>query len=68
MADEPDLIKRTALAADWGLAPRTLDNWRSRGVGPPFVKINGAVRYSRKACAQWLAERECASTGGGSAA
>jgi phage terminase Nu1 subunit (DNA packaging protein) len=58
MADEPDLIKRTALAADWGLAPRTLDNWRSRGVGPPFVKINGAVRYSRKACAQWLAQQE----------
>jgi len=68
MPEQPDLIKKEALAAEWDLATRTLDNWRYRGEGPPFVKLNGAVRYSRKACAQWLAERECASTGGGSAA
>ena len=69
MPDEaPDLMKGHELAKEWQLAPKTLDNWRYRGEGPPFVKLNGAVRYSRKACAQWLAERECASTGGGSAA
>lgn len=55
MGDATDLIKSDVLAADWGLSPRTLNNWRSRRIGPPYVKINGAVRYSRRACSEWLA-------------
>ena len=35
-------------------------------MGKQFVKLNGAIRYSRKACARWLAERQ-ASTGGNAA-
>ncbi len=27
------------------LAPGTLQNLRSKGGGPPYIKINGAVRY-----------------------
>jgi len=64
MPEQPDLIKKEVLAAEWDLSPKTLDNWRSRGVGPPFVKLNSAVRYSRRACAQWLTEREAAQSEG----
>jgi hypothetical protein len=31
-----------------GLAPKTLTNWRSLGIGPPYIKFGGrggAVRY-----------------------
>lgn len=54
-----DLMKTDELAALWQLRPKTLDNWRSRRVGPPFVKINGgAVRYSRAAVDEWLAAQQ----------
>jgi Helix-turn-helix domain len=33
------------LADRWGLSPRTLENWRWRGEGPPFVKIGRKVVY-----------------------
>lgn len=37
----------TAEAAErLGLAPGTLQNWRSSGIGPTFLRINGSrVRY-----------------------
>lgn len=54
---QSDLVRTEVIAEEWDLAPKTLDNWRSRRVGPPYVKINGVVRYSRRACAQWLAAR-----------
>ena len=27
------------------LEPSTLRNWRHKGIGPPFVKFGGSVRY-----------------------
>ena len=42
-----------------GFPPCTLDTWRSRGDGPPFLKLGGrSVRYQRRALFQWLAERQ----------
>jgi predicted DNA-binding transcriptional regulator AlpA len=42
-----------------GFTPRTLDTWRSRGGGPPFLKLGRrAVRYQRRALFEWLAERQ----------
>ena len=37
-----DLSKR------WGLAPKTLDRWRQRGIGPRFLKIGGHVVYRKQ--------------------
>jgi hypothetical protein len=37
-----DLSKR------WKLAPKTLDRWRQRGVGPRFLKIGGHVMYRKE--------------------
>ena len=28
-----------------GCAPRTLDNWRSQGRGPRFVRVGRLIRY-----------------------
>ena len=37
----------------------TLDTWRSRGDGPPFLKLGArSVRYQRRALFEWLAARQ----------
>ena len=40
----------------------TLQTWRSRGDGPPFLKLGAAVRYQRRALFEWLAARQRANT------
>jgi hypothetical protein len=53
----PDLMKPETLAAEWLVSTKTLANLRSRGEGPPFVRVLGSIRYSRRACAEWLVEQ-----------
>ncbi len=37
----------------------TLHTWRSRGDGPPFLKIGArSVRYQRRTLLQWMADRQ----------
>ena len=33
------------LASRWRISPRTLEQWRWRGVGPRYLKIGGRVIY-----------------------
>lgn len=40
----------------------TLNNWRSTGGGPPFMKIGGKVLYPRAGLEQWEKSRTFAST------
>lgn len=49
-------------AARLGLSPRTLQQWRRKGAGPPYLKIGMAVRYNPEAVDAWLAERIKSST------
>ena len=44
------------------LTTRCLQGWRYRGGGPPFHRIGGRVRYTRRALAQWANQRQRAST------
>lgn len=53
-----DLMKPDELAQEWQVSAKTLANWRSARLGPPYVKIAGAVRYSRQAVRKWLAEQQ----------
>ncbi len=39
------------------LSERTLQAWRTRGDGPPFVKLGRAVRYNPNETDSWLATR-----------
>ncbi|MEM7482793.1 MAG: helix-turn-helix domain-containing protein [Acidobacteriota bacterium] len=51
------------LAAEYlGLAPATLETMRSRGGGPPFVKLGRRVVYHREDLDAWMDERTRADT------
>jgi len=43
--EEKIFLNQNELAERWGMSPRTLENWRSTGKGPAYVKIGGQVRY-----------------------
>lgn len=45
-----------------GLAPAILETLRSRGGGPPFVKLGRRVVYRREDLDSWLEERVRKST------
>ena len=30
------------LAARWKMSPQTLENWRSQGIGPKYIKLGNA--------------------------
>lgn len=44
------------------ISEQTLANWRWRGCGPPYLKINGAVRYDPEAVRAWAASQTQTST------
>lgn len=41
---------------------KTAQAWRTRGGGPPFIKINSLVRYRKSDVDRWLESRRFAST------
>jgi hypothetical protein len=48
-------LRQDAVAARWGLSPRTLEDWRWRKVGPPYLKIGGRVHYRLQDIEAWEA-------------
>lgn len=45
-----------------GVREKSLQAWRIRGGGPPFVKIGRLVRYRPSLIEEWLSSHERAST------
>lgn len=45
------------LARRLGLSYRTLEDWRRRRVGPPFVRVGGLVRYPIMLLDEYLQSR-----------
>lgn len=47
--DEPSIkypvLNETQLCSRWNLSPKTLQRWRSEGIGPPAWHIGKSVRY-----------------------
>lgn len=41
---------------------KTAQAWRTRGNGPPFIKINALVRYRKSEVDRWLENRRVTST------
>ena len=56
------VLNTRAAAAFLGVSPRTLEGFRVRGGGPPFVKIGGAVRYRLASLEEYLQDQERTST------
>ena len=48
------LLTTTEAAAALALAPKTLRNWRSQGLGPPFIRLGGAIRYRETDLLAWV--------------
>lgn len=67
-----DLLDNEAAASLLGVRPNTLEIWRHKSKGPPFIKLGEApqapVRYLRAAVMAWVEERSFASTSAYSAA
>ena len=60
-APAPRYLDERQLAAYAGLSPRTLQNWRLFGQGPPWRRLGRAIRYPVDLFEIWAA----AQPGGG---
>lgn len=49
-----NLIPDTEVAPLLGVSVQTLRNWRSRGVGCPFIRLGSAVRYRMADVENWI--------------
>lgn len=47
------VLTRDQVAKYLGVAPKTLANWYSSGIGPPVVKLHGFVRYDEAEFVAW---------------
>jgi len=60
---DPDAALNEHQAAEFiGVSVRTLQAWRVRGGGPPYVKIGRAVRYQRRVLAEFQRAHTVTST------
>lgn len=57
----PQLLTQSDLAEYLQVSTNTLQNWRTMGGGPPFIKFTsspaGSVRYRRDDVDRWLLSR-----------
>lgn len=64
-SSNPDALLREQDAADFlSLSVRTLQSWRLRLAGPPFVQIGRAVRYRRRDLIAWIDANTIGQDGG----
>lgn len=66
MSHSTDLLDNEQTSALLCIRPNTLEVWRSKGKGPPFIKFGNRpqspVRYKRAAVMEWLEQHSFAST------
>jgi excisionase family DNA binding protein len=48
------LVSPDQLAAELGIPVKTLAEWRSRHLGPVYLRVGRHVRYRREAIDAWL--------------
>ncbi len=57
-AQNPDNLTPGEAGEMARVTKKTLANWRSRGIGPPYIKLSpgrgGRVRYPRESTLAWL--------------
>ena len=54
VSDQDSLLTEAKAAKFLAVSVRTLQAWRTKGIGPPFVRLGRAVRYMRQALLDWL--------------
>lgn len=58
----PRLLSTAELAEYLGMPVRTLEGWRSRAGGPPFVYFGRQVWYREDSLVEWLQTLKAGST------
>lgn len=59
----PTLLDTPSAAKVLGVRPRTLEDWRRRGGGPPYIRVSATcVRYSLDPLEAWLQARTATCT------
>jgi len=53
------LLKEQDTADLLSLSIRTLQSWRIRSAGPPFVQVGRAIRYRRRDLIAWIDANTC---------
>ena len=56
------LLTEQDLASWLGVSVRTVQGWRQRGVGIPFVKLGKTIRYDSEEVERFLAKQNRVST------
>jgi predicted DNA-binding transcriptional regulator AlpA len=56
------LLTTNEVAAKLGCSMRSIEQYRQKGIGPKFLKINGMIRYREEDVDAFLADAERAST------
>lgn len=55
-----ELLNNQQVASILGVKPNTLEIWRHKGKGPPFVKLgrhpSSPIRYQRSRVMRWIAD------------
>lgn len=60
--EDEALYAESVISRNLDCEVKTLQAWRSRGGGPPFVKIGRLVRYRGCDVKQWITSRTVRST------
>ena len=50
-------LNQLELSRRWNMSQRTLERWRSRKLGPPYLKIGGGVLYRLEDIERYEAEQ-----------
>ena len=54
------LLSEVQVADALSIEPKTLQNWRCKGTGPKYLKLNGhLVRYKPSVIKRWIANQGC---------
>lgn len=56
--EDKDLLNIDELASYLGVKPRTVIEWRARGIGPHRIRVGRRTFFRRSDVAAWLATRE----------
>lgn len=57
--DELGLVTTSEAARLLGLSKQQLNQWRSKGLGPEYIKLCRAVRYQRRDLLRWIEAKRC---------
>ncbi len=58
-ADPDELLTEEEAAKLTKMSERTLQAWRVREVGPPYIRFGRTVRYRRRDLVAWIARNTC---------